>query len=107
MTKEMTYEVADEAVALWHSYKVVESLVKVNALHRKRNTRLQDATAESILLHAQEELQELLDAPDDIDELADLVAILMHYMIKKDWTPAQLDDAIVKKLKERFQVFEA
>lgn len=96
------YVVQDQQVALWHGYSCVKSLVKANALHKKRGTRLQDASAISILVHAAEELDELRFAPDDIEELADLVAILFHYMVYKGWTPARLDDAIIKKLNERF-----
>src|SRR5687767_1887507 len=88
------YVVQDQHVALWHGYTMVKSLVKANALHTKRLIRLQEATPQTILDHAREELGELEFAPDDIEELADLVAILFHYMVLKGWTPAQLDDAI-------------
>lgn len=79
----------------------VERLVETGAVHRK-GFRLSEVKPQFILEHAQDELIELMNSPDDIDELADLFGCLIHYAVKKDWSEADLEAAILKKLEMRF-----
>jgi len=79
----------------------IAQLVALNALHRK-GFRLQEISNYNILLGARAELLELKDSPDDIEELADTFACLIHYAQRKGWTGKEIEAAILKKLDERF-----
>lgn len=80
----------------------IKTLIERNAIHRK-GFCLQDVTLPEVLVHAQEELQELAAAPDDPTEMADLLAILFHYSIQQGWTPEFLQSLIIEKLDLRFK----
>lgn len=79
----------------------ITGLIERNAKHRK-GFRLQEITPADVLKHALEEINELRDAPEDIDELGDAVACLLHYAIRRGWTLQDLESAIVRKLIKRF-----
>jgi hypothetical protein len=80
----------------------IQRLVDANVRHRRKNFHLQDATPELIFQHAEDELKELREAPDDADEMADLLAILLHYCFVKGWTIPELEHRIIQKLEQRF-----
>lgn len=83
------------------AYSEIESLINRNAIHRK-GYPINSVTNEFVLNRAGEELQELRESPDDISELGDTIAILLHYAIRKKWTVEQIETAIIDKLKIRF-----
>lgn len=74
-----------------------------NSMNVKRGFRLAEVSESEALSHAQDELTELRQAPDDIDEMADVVAILIHYCIIKKWDEKALSEAIHRKLDLRFE----
>ena len=82
-------------------WKFIEELIAANAQHRK-GFRLQRVASSFVLAQAIEEMNELCNAPDDIEELGDLFGVLIHYAIKKGWTIQQLEAAMFRKLKQRF-----
>lgn len=79
-------------------------MVSKNALHKKGGFRLAEVQASFVLEQALKEFQELQAAPDDLDELADLFGVLIHYAIKKGWSMAQVQEALFRKLELRFEV---
>lgn len=85
------------------AYQEIQRLIDVRALHKKQAYSLDELSAEDIILHAILELVELRDAPSDIKELADVFGCLIHYMVQADWTWDQVEDSLLKKLKERFE----
>lgn len=84
-------------VDVWQEVSLYDG---ANVRHRKGH-RLGDATAAFILSRAKEELEELEQAPDDVEEMADLMATLIHYCVRKGWTRDQLDRAMLTKMKLR------
>jgi len=97
-------------------YKAVQELVARNATHIKSGVRLNDLTVAQIFNHAHAELCELYyatggDVPayrvesDEAQrrELGDLFAILCHVMVRKRWTPEQIESAALDKLQIRFR----
>ena len=87
------------------AWKEVERLIVINAEHRK-GFRLGQVSSSFVLQKALNEFNELCQAPDDIDELADLFGVLIHYAIKKGWSQEQLETAILEKFKKRFHESE-
>lgn len=83
------------------SFAYVLDLHKRNARHRK-GFYMATMPLGDILDHAIDEIEELRDAPDDLMELADSFACLIHYAVCKGWTEEMVDKAIVTKLKLRF-----
>lgn len=79
----------------------IKRLIEVNAKHRK-GFRLGEVGLPFILRQADAELQELCESPNDPDEMADLLGILIHYAIRKGWTEKYLEDILLDKLKLRF-----
>jgi len=88
------------------AYLLVQGFTDRNARHLRKNFRLLETPLADTLKRAKEELQELVEAPDDIDEMADTLANLLHYSVRKGWSTAQLYAAVSKKLNMRFAVDE-
>ena len=84
------------------AWKEIERLVKADARHKKKGKRLSSLTDVQILTHAAEEVVELAAAPDDARELADILAIAIHYAVKHGWSQKYLEELVLKKLRERF-----
>lgn len=80
----------------------IEVLRARNARHR-RGWRMQDATVEMAVTDLHREMVELADAPDDMDELADVIVVAFHYAQIQGWTRADLVRAAMDKLAERFE----
>lgn len=85
------------------AWEAVERLVAANAVHR-RGFRLAEVGPAFVLFQAVEELAELQEAPDDPEELADLLGVLIHYAQKKGWSMALLEDMMLSKFRVRFRV---
>lgn len=81
----------------------IQELITKNAKHRK-GYRINEQTDEFILKRAIEEIKELLEAPDDAMEMGDIFGILIHYCIRKQWTLNEIEELILEKLPERFNV---
>jgi len=84
--------------AWWEIMRLIDN----NAKHRK-GFGIAEVDEPFILEQAQAELNELKDAPDDPEELADLIGVLMHYAQKKGWSWEMLERLLVEKLKVRFE----
>lgn len=80
----------------------VERMIRENWQHRS-GFKLGEVELPFILTHAQDELDELWAAPDDEQEMADLLATLIHYCIKQGWTMAFMQATIIDKLNMRFK----
>lgn len=65
-------------------FKIISSLLAVNARHRK-GVRMKDAHPAVILHQASNELDALAKSPDDISLLSHLFAVLAYYAVKKGW----------------------
>ena len=83
------------------AWKKVQILISSNARHRK-GFRLQEVQLPFVLSQAQAEMDELKDAPDDPEEMADLIGVLIHYSIKQGWTLELLEILLIEKLNVRF-----
>jgi hypothetical protein len=82
------------------AWKEIERLHKVGT-HNKKCKRLDSFTPTEILKHAAQELVELASEQDDVDELADTLACLIHYAIVKGWSIQHVEERIFKKLSVR------
>ena len=80
----------------------IRRLVRVNARHRK-GWYLGELPASCQLAHAVCELGELLAAPDDPDELIDVLGCLFGYAAKKGWALDDLERRLLDKLAARFE----
>jgi len=96
---ELKRKVEENVATPWFEIK---RLIERNAKHRK-GFRLREVSDVFVLDQAQDELTELKDEPDDPEELADLIGILMHYAQKKDWSWEMLEMLLMQKLKDRFE----
>ena len=84
-----------------NAWATLESLRKANARHR-RGWRCREATVSDALRDLQAELAELTLRPGDLDELADVLVVAFHLAMIQGWTLAQVDQAMVAKLRSRF-----
>lgn len=80
----------------------VAAYVAANAHNPRKGYRLGELTDEEVLSYAALEMFELTGSPDDVDELADLLGCLVHYAQRKGWSPARVEEALVRKLALRF-----
>ena len=87
------------------AWKKIEDLIAKNARHRK-GFHLGEVRPQFILGQMLEELKELWDDPNDPNEIADLLGILIHYSIKKGWTMEKIEKCLLDKLDLRFTVDE-
>jgi len=85
------------------AWKKVKELHNSGARHIKKGKKINEFTFTQILAHAGEELVELASEQDDMDELADTIACLFHYAVKKGWSRTAVEKAILKKLEERIK----
>lgn len=83
-------------------WDLVQGFEKTNPVHIKRGIRFNDSPPDRILIRMTEELGEVCQAHtrdgNDLEEIADLQAILVHYARKKGFTQTQVAEAIFEKL---------
>jgi hypothetical protein len=84
------------------AWDTVAAYVAANAHNPRKGYRLKDLTDEQQLKYAAAEMTELLMAPGNLDELADLFGCLFHYAMRKGWTLQQIEVEIIRKLELRF-----
>lgn len=83
------------------SWAEIERLRARNARHR-RHGRINDITDKQVLNHLFDEVFELMKCPDDPDEVADVIAVALHYAQRLGMTLDDLDERVLNKLVERF-----
>jgi hypothetical protein len=83
------------------AYRKIQLLAATGARHRS-GFQLTNVTDQFIIQGAINELRELAAAPDDCAELADVFGCLLHYAVKKGWSPELLENNLLKKLAVRF-----
>ena len=92
-------------MSLSEAWKKVETAVKENHFHIKRKKRLSEYDIRDIFMRATEELGELSQAMtrdgNEMEEMADLFAVLMHLSMRLGFTEKQLSDMIAEKLNKR------
>lgn len=92
---------------LSEAYWLVKRIVLADWKHKRRGFRLSEISDQDIIIHAFKELAELADSHSknhpDIDEWADLFAIMVHFAERQGWTEEELTIAIVRKIKQRLQ----
>lgn len=88
------------------AWNTVAAYVKANARHLRKGYRLGEIDVEFILAAAADELQELREAPTDLNEMADVMACLIHVAQRQGWKPSQVANAIKRKLELRFGKLE-
>jgi hypothetical protein len=93
---------AKDAVSFLNLCRTVRAYVGVNAQNVRKGYRLKDISDTQLLDHAAEELDELREAPHDPDEMADTLACLVHYCIRRGWTAGLMEDLVRRKLLLRF-----
>lgn len=84
------------------AWDTVAAYVAANAHNPGKGYRLKDLTDKQVLRYAAAEMVELLLAPNQMDEMADLLGCLFHYAQRKGWTLAQLEQELIRKLRVRF-----
>ena len=72
--------------------------------HKKMGVLLSDITSAKRLERLMDEVIELIGAPHDLDEMADVAAILFHHVQSEGYTLQQFEDRIIEKLAERLEV---
>ncbi len=77
-------------------------LTRINATHKRKGWRLGDITPEQELKDAAGEIVELAHCPNEINELADVLGCLIGYAVKRGWSCAAVEEALLRKLSERF-----
>lgn len=81
----------------------VHRLVVANAKHRS-GRRLQELSDAEIFNHLHGEVVELAKAPDDIDEMGDILGIVYHLAHRRGWSTKRMEEAAIRKLAARFSV---
>lgn len=89
------------------AWQTVARYVDANARHATKGWRLGEITDQYILTYVLGEVCELLSAPDDIEEMADTLACLIHYALRKGWSEGDVNAAVLRKLSRRFVVSRA
>jgi hypothetical protein len=84
-------------------WKKIDGMIKRNAKHLRKDFKLGEVDFPSMLQHVKDELAELETSPDDPNEMADILGILIHYSIKQGWTMELLEHLLVEKLNLRFK----
>lgn len=92
----------------------VRELIKLNAVHVRKGTKLRSAGWSEVVSHLREEVNEFIDAlpprkpdfADAVTELGDVLGIVVHAALKMGITMKQLELIAVAKLNERFVVKE-
>lgn len=97
------------------AYSLIRQLTEQNAKHKKKGWRLGDRTPEAHIRSAAEEVVELMSAftsresttdPEIVEELADVLGCLFGFAIKCHMSLEQIEEALVKKLHERFETLQ-
>lgn len=101
-SENQTIQRLKQGESLIDAWQEVLDLVEKNAYHRKKGWQLQDVHPLEMLEGLQEELTELCDAPDDINEAADMMGIMFNYFQAKGWSLNEVGHALCKKLDARF-----
>ncbi len=86
-----------------HAWVQIRYLTEKNARHLKKGWRLGEITPEQELKDAAGEMVELAGDPENVEEFADLLGCLFGYAIKKGWSISQVEDALLRKLSQRFE----
>jgi hypothetical protein len=84
------------------AWKKIERMVREGYVHNRKHFNLSEVQPPFILGHAQDELNELKEYPDDCYELADIMGILIHYCIKQGWPMELIESTLIEKLNMRF-----
>lgn len=82
----------------------IKFLIQKNATHRD-GWRLGDVSAYRMFDNLCDEIEELRNAKsadEALDELADVIAILLHYQILRNFTTEEVEARIINKLHARF-----
>lgn len=82
----------------------IHMLIANDARHTKSGNRLQSLSDTEIFDHLRAEVDELSDAPDDVDEMGDILCILFHLAHRRGWSPRRMEEAALKKLSMRFEI---
>lgn len=85
------------------AFKKIRELISLKAVHRKGFT-IAEVRPVFILGQAMEEFRELLKAPDDPVEMADLLGVLFHYCIKQGWSEELIESYMLEKFALRFSI---
>ena len=85
----------------------IEVARKKNYQHARRKIRMKDMTADRAIIRLIEEVGEISKAHtskgNDLEEIADSMAILMHLTMIKGFTQDQLATMLLYKMKKRFR----
>jgi len=84
----------------------VHRLVVANAKHIKSGNRLQGLSDAEIFNHLHCEVAELAKAPEDIDEMGDILCIVYHLAHRRGWSTKRMEEAAIRKLAARFEIEE-
>lgn len=85
------------------AWQEIERLIRKNARHRK-GFKIGEVQPPFIMGQAFSEFGELLRAPDDPVEMADLLGVLFHYCIKQGWSREQIQRLMLAKFAQRFSI---
>lgn len=88
------------------SFGLAKQMVEGNAFHAKRGIHLLEQGPQDVLNHLKEEIAELEEAPNDLDEMGDILNLCANYSARKGWTPAMLAAAMERKMRLRLTLEE-
>lgn len=90
------------------AWELIDRMDKGRATIHRKGYVIGEASEETMLDHAQEELNELRETlPNpDIEELADVFGCLVHLAVREGWTMEEVEQAMLKKLALRIKFEE-
>lgn len=96
-------------MAFEKSLEQIRLALEADVKNKKSGLRISVIPENSILLHSQEKIWDLSNSLKETPNPQDLAAALLpllHFMLKRKWTPEELDKRIVDILNERFDMQE-
>jgi hypothetical protein len=81
--------------------ELFRKLHETDAVHRRGFT-LNETTQIGRLNFVVGEIHELSASPHDIEEMADVLAVLFDYALTEGWTLPQIEEAMIKKVTTRW-----
>lgn len=85
------------------AWRTIEHLIEKKAVHRS-GFEIAEVRPLFIIGRMQGEMKELMNAPDDMSELADLLGVIFHYAIKIGWKYEDIERQLLDKLDLRFTI---
>lgn len=85
------------------AWRKIERMIDDGRYIHRKGFSLTAVPLSFVLDQARDEMTELVDAPDDPEEMADLIGVLIHYCVKQGWSMELIEKYLIEKLDLRFK----